>query len=193
SIPRPIIGFTGSLEYRTDYELVERLARVHHDKQLVFIGPLRTGEMHTRHIADLPNVHILPPRDISELPACTRYMDVLIIPYKKNKLTHSIYPLKLNEYLATGKPVITTHFSPDIQSFSEVVYIAENHDAFIHLVDTAIAENEPARQKKRVACARENSWASRANQLRKLINAHSPDAGRPALSAGAVRTRGTSS
>ena len=172
SIPRPIIGFTGSLEYRTNYELIERLAREHSDKQLVFIGPLRTEEMHTRGIADLPNVHLLPPRDISELPACTRYIDVFIIPYKKNKLTRSIYPLKINEHLASGKPVIATNFSPDIESFSEVIYIAENDDAFVKLVGRAISEDEPARREKRVACARDNSWLSRANQLRKLIKSH---------------------
>jgi glycosyltransferase involved in cell wall biosynthesis len=173
-IPGPVIGFTGSLEYRSDYALIDRIARHYSDKQLVFVGPLRTKEMHERGIADLPNVHLLPSRDIRELPACVKYMDVMIIPYKKNKLTHSIYPLKINEYLAAGKPVVATNFAPDIEGFGDVASIARNDDEFIEMIDSVLKNDDAQQQKQRMARARQNSWAARAETFRELVEKHLP-------------------
>lgn len=173
-IPGPVIGFTGSLEYRSDYALIDRIARHYSDKQLVFVGPLRTKEMHDRGIADLPNVHLLPSRDIRELPACVKYMDVMIIPYKKNKLTHSIYPLKINEYLAAGKPVVATNFSPDIEEFGDVANIARNDDEFIEMIDRALKNDDAQQQQQRMARARQNSWVARAKTFHELVEKHLP-------------------
>lgn len=173
-LPGPVIGFTGSLEYRSDYALIDRIARHYSEKQLVFVGPLRTKEMHDRGIADLPNVHLLPSRDIRELPACVKYMDVMIIPYKKNKLTHSIYPLKINEYLAAGKPVVATNFSPDIEGFGDVANIARNDDEFIEMIDRALKNDDAQQQQQRMARARQNSWVARAETFHELVEKHLP-------------------
>lgn len=159
------IGFTGSLEYRTDYELIEKLARHHSDKHLVFVGPVRTDEMDKRGIAALPNVTMVGPKQITELPGYLKYMDVVIIPFLKNKLTRSIYPLKINEYLGAGKPVVATDFSEDIMEFADVAHIAGDHDTFIGMIDAAIAGDSPEKRAERLARAEQNTWTARVQQF----------------------------
>ncbi len=117
----------------------------------------------------MPNVVFAGPRKITELPAFLQYFDCVIIPFRKNTLTKSIYPLKINEYLAAGKPVIATHFSEDIYTFHDVAYIADSHEEFIQLIDMAIDENNAALQEKRVAVASQNTWAARVSQFWNIL------------------------
>ena len=103
SINTKIIGFTGSIEYRTDFELLKKIAMHHNDKTMVFVGPIQTNEHKEIGLDKLPNVVFTGPKHITELPYYLQYFDCAIIPFKKNTLTKSIYPLKINEYLAAGK------------------------------------------------------------------------------------------
>ena len=169
-IDKKIIGFTGSIEYRTDFELLLKLAKHHIDKQLVFVGPLRAPEMSEMGIVDLPNVTMVGPKKITELPAYLKYMDVVIIPYKKNKLTRSIYPLKINEYLGAGRPVVAIHFSEDINTFNDVAWIADDHDAFIKMVGEAIETDSKEKLKKRIQRAEKNTWTARVEQFWDIVD-----------------------
>jgi hypothetical protein len=92
-------------------------------------------------------------------------MDCVLIPFLCNTLTASIYPLKINEYLAAGKAVVSTAFSDDIQGFSEYIYLAQDHTAFIGQIERALQENDPAMVQNRSALAETNSWAARIQQL----------------------------
>lgn len=164
---RKIIGFTGSIEYRTDFELLFKLATRHHEKVLFMLGPVSTEE----HVAlkSLPNVVFAGARKLEKLPAYLQYFDCCIIPYKINTLTASIYPLKINEYLAAGKPVIATNFSNDIRSFGDCAYIAESHDEFIALIETAINENVVNKKIARMEVASANSWEKRVDEFWNMI------------------------
>jgi teichuronic acid biosynthesis glycosyltransferase TuaH len=99
------------------------------------------------------------------LPAYLQYMDVMIIPYRLSVLTKSIYPLKLNEYLGAGKPVVSTIFSDDIKEFNEVVYLAKDHREFLELIDKAINENSEEKKQLRMRFASNNTWAARVEQF----------------------------
>lgn len=166
---KKIIGYTGSIEYRSDFELLKKIAEHHSDKILFFVGPIQGTEHQEVGLDKLPNVIFAGPRRITELPAFLQYFDCVIIPFRKNTLTRSIYPLKINEYLAAGKPVIATHFSEDIYGFRDVAYIAEDHEEFLQLIDTAINENNDALVQKRMAVAGENTWTARVEQFFKII------------------------
>lgn len=162
---KKIIGFTGSIEYRTDFGLLKRMIEFHSDKIFVFVGPILANEIREMGIDSLPNVVFTGPRPVSDLPSYLQYMDVLIIPYQLSVLTKSIYPLKLNEYLAAGKPVVSSKFSDDIKTFSDVVYLADHQDHFIKLIDIALEEDSESRSKQRMQRASENTWAARAEQF----------------------------
>lgn len=166
---KKIIGFTGSIEYRTDFALLKKIAFEHSDKILFLVGPVFGREHLDAALDQLPNIIFAGSRDISELPAYLQYFDCCIIPYKKNKLTSSIYPLKINEYLAAGKPVISTDFSEDIRSFHDTAYIAGSHDEFISLIGKAIQENDVEKKDQRIRVAAANSWEKRVEEFWKLV------------------------
>ena len=169
NIKTKIIGFTGSIEYRTDFELLKKIALHHNDKTMVFVGPIQTDEHKTVGLDQLPNVVFTGPKHITELPNYLQYFHCAIIPFKKNTLTRSIYPLKINEYLAAGKPVIATDFSEDILSFNKVAYVVGSHEEFIATIDEAINENSPEKITARMAVAEENTWTARVKQFWDII------------------------
>ncbi len=96
-------------------------------------------------------------------------MIVALFRIKKNTLTKSIYPLKINEYLAAGKPVVSTNFSEDVCAFSDVAYIADSHEEFVKAIGTAIVEDNDQKKQERTATAFSNSWQKRVEEFWKLI------------------------
>lgn len=168
-IKTPIIGYTGSIEYRSDFELLKKIATTHTDKTLVFVGPIQGPEVDEFGLKALPNVRFVGSKRIEELPPYLQYFDCVIIPFKKNTLTRSIYPLKINEYLAAGKPVIATHFSEDIYSFNDVAYVMDDHESFLTAIDTAIKENNESKIQERIKKAAQNTWTARVEQFWKII------------------------
>ena len=118
----------------------------------------------------MSNVIFAGARNISELPAYLQYFDCTIIPYRKNILTRSIYPLKINEYLAAGKPVVATDFSEDICSFHETAYITSTSEQFIAAIDVAINDDDAEKKQQRVDVAALNSWSERVEQFWNIIS-----------------------
>ena len=94
-----------------------------------------------------------------------QYFDCCIIPYRRNTLTASIYPLKVNEYLAAGKPVVATAFSEDMLAFSDCVYLAREHEEFIRLIDEAINSDDAQKKALRIETAAENTWEKRVQEF----------------------------
>ena len=181
-LPRPkelegvtgkIIGFTGNInEYRLNYPLFRMLAERHPDKTLVLVGPLNSNCYKAHGLDQMPNVILTGGKHITELPAFLQHFDVTIIPFLKNKLTASIYPLKINEYLAAGKPVVATNFSEDIRSFANDIYLAENEEEFVHLIDRAIAEDCRKLVQERAATAKSNTWTERVREFWEVVDHH---------------------
>lgn len=169
-ISRKIIGYTGSIEYRSDFELLKKIAEYHQDKILFFVGPIQGEEHKAVGLDKMANVVFAGPRKISELPNYLQYFDCVLIPFRKNTLTRSIYPLKINEYLAAGKPVIATHFSEDIYTFRDVAYVVDSHEEFLTAIDRAIAEDDEHRKQARLQVAAQNTWEARVAQFWNIID-----------------------
>ena len=171
NINKPIIGFTGNLDdRRIDFKLIKKIAEQNPDKQVVLVGPVNSPKLEQLGIDKLPNVTMGGSQPITELPNWLQYFDCAIIPFLKNTLTKSIYPLKINEYLAAGQSVIATHFSNDIASFSDIIYLADDHKEFLDLIPKAIAANSQKDIDARVEVAAQNTWGARVEQLWKLID-----------------------
>jgi glycosyltransferase involved in cell wall biosynthesis len=159
---KKIICYTGNICHRLDYELLVKVARHHPDKILLMVGPFANDLYKTSGLSELPNVIFTGRKALDELPAYLKYSHCCIIPFVCNQLTKSIYPLKINEYLSAGKPVVSTSFSVDILSFGEVAHIAASHGEFVSSIDSAIREDSLDLVRKRVGFSSVNNWEARA-------------------------------
>jgi glycosyltransferase involved in cell wall biosynthesis len=170
-IARPRIGTLGNLNDRTDWELLEFLALARPAWNLVVIGPLympgpATFEG-TARLKRLPNVHFLPAVDRADIPATIAELDVCLIPYRMSAAVERINPLKLYQYLAAGKPVVSSAI-PAVKPFSDVVGWTTTREEFLHATDRALQEAaDPGRRAQRQGVARRFTWDAVAeHQLR---------------------------
>ena len=166
---RKIIIYIGNIRDRDDFPLLKKIANTHKDKLLLIIGPINTNEHKAHQLHEMENVRFLGGKPMNELPNYMKLSSVAIIPFKLSKLTKSIYPLKINEYLATGLPVVSTKFSEDIISFNDVINIAEDHEDFLKKIDFAIDSNSEMEKQKRIQKALSNNWEARATEFLDVI------------------------
>jgi teichuronic acid biosynthesis glycosyltransferase TuaH len=161
-ISTPIIGYTGAVCQRVDYELLEKIAIANTDKTIVMVGPRQDKQYTSISLDTIPNIIFTGSKKIDQLPAYLRCFDCAIIPFVKNNFTGGIYPLKINEYLGAGRAVVTTHFSEDIATFKDEVYMAEDHAEFLKMINKAIGDNSVEKRQQRLQVAEANSWEHRA-------------------------------
>ena len=165
---RKVICYIGSIDHRLDYELLKTAASLHKDKLFMMVGPLTGRFCQQSGFSDLPNVRFTGKKSLEELPAYLQYAHCTIIPFVCNELTASIYPLKINEYLSAGKPVVTTPFSQDICTFEEVVALRSEGAEFAEAIERMIVNDSPAEKQKRIKVASHNDWNSRVLSLYEL-------------------------
>jgi glycosyltransferase involved in cell wall biosynthesis len=160
-LKRPIIGFAGWLGYQVDVDLLIHVAQQFPEATLLLVGPDNLPHDERRRcLHSLPNVVFCGQKDVHELPAYLKAFDVALIPYVIGGHTLTVYPLKLHEYLAAGRPVVTTGL-PELRAFPGVVRIGENYNHFVEQVRAAISDNGLAAIVKRVALAKQNTWDQR--------------------------------
>ena len=160
---RPVVGYLGTADDRVDLPLVEYCARTMPDVDFLFVGSVN-GPAITQRLAAYPNVRFEPSRAVDRLPPLLAQMNVAMIPFVCNPHTYTIYPLKINEYLAAGLPVVSTPFSL-LDDFSGIIHLADSPVAFAAALRLALADNKPERVAQRVAMARANSWAKRSEEF----------------------------
>jgi len=167
------VGYVGSLDGRVDYDLLSSLIHSCPEYLFRFVGRV-VDEDAASGLAALPNVEILGPRPVGELPALMVPMDVCIIPFVCDEFTRSIYPLKINEYLAAAKPVVMTPFA-ELTEFNGLVDVASTFPAFAQALRRVVSlDSEDARQARQTR-AKANSWQHRATELGAILAAHLPD------------------
>ena len=173
NVTRKIIGFVGNLDpVRIDYPLLKAIALAHTDKTLVLVGPKNSTEIAEQGLDRMPNVILTGAKKITEVPQYLKFFDVAILPSLLNKMSLSVYPLKINEYLAAGKSIIATNFSEDIRSFSPLIRVANDHAHFINLIDAASTDYSDELIKKRMAVAEKNTWGDRVREFWEIIYQH---------------------
>ena len=151
-LARPLCAYVGVIDERIDLAIVERVAdRV---PSLALVGPVVKIEPHV--LPRRPNVHCTGQMPYADLPSILAGADVAIMPFARNAATERISPTKTLEYLAAGKPVVSTPIADVVADFADVVTFAERPDAFADAC-LEIAANAP-RAERGVARARDHSW-----------------------------------
>jgi glycosyltransferase involved in cell wall biosynthesis len=157
-----IIGYLGSVDERLDYDLIELVLKMTPQYQYIFVGRVTTKAYENR-LKQYPNVVLVGSQPPSSLPTWVQEFEVCWIPFIKNELTAGIYPLKINEYLAAGKPVVSTDFS-DLSDFKNIISIAENAG---EILECFKVNNQNCTNRKKFAA--QNSWGARAETLQTLM------------------------
>ncbi|WP_223815767.1 glycosyltransferase family 1 protein [Adhaeribacter rhizoryzae] len=147
NIPHPRFGFYGVVDERFDIELLRSMAALRPDWHFVIIGPVVKIDP-----ADLPaaeNIHYLGGKNYKELPIYLGGWDVALLPFARNESTKYISPTKTPEYLAAGKPVVSTSITDVIRPYGELglVHIADTPEDFVAAIEKALAQREDAEWK----------------------------------------------
>ncbi|MDZ7847230.1 MAG: glycosyltransferase [Owenweeksia sp.] len=172
ALPKPIICYVGNIERRMDFSLLVEVAKHNPEMTFMMVGPVNEDNPELNAAKKIPNIRFTGPQPFDQIPAYLKYSDCSIIPFKINDLTQCIYPLKINEYLAAGKAVVSTPFSPDILSFSDVIEIAKDPADFSESIKKSLSKNDTTEVRKRVERASGNDWQSRATEFLETIDAH---------------------
>ena len=168
ALPAPRIGYVGALAPWIDFDLLAAVAGAFPKASLVLIGPPVGGESDPgRWFSGLGNVHILGSRAHAELPQYLMEMDVTLIPFRLNELTRGVNPNKLHEYMAVGRPVVSTDFSPFIHDYVPHVKIGRDTESFV----TAVAAwlEQPGDPAPRREVAQSHGWGPEAQRMVRLI------------------------
>lgn len=168
-IPMPRIGYIGYLTaLRLDLNLLVEMAKRKPDWQFVLVGPedeaFTQSELHST-----PNVHFLGNKPPASLPKYLKGFDVALNPQLVNELTVGNYPRKIDEYLAMGKPTVSTA-TPFMEYFKDSVYLATNLDEFIRLITLALHENNERRAIARQETAKAHSWENSVAAILKTLD-----------------------
>jgi glycosyltransferase involved in cell wall biosynthesis len=163
----PVVGYLGTADNRLDLPLLLHCAKTLPDLTFQFIGEVHEPAL-TAQLSALPNVHFLPPHQPADLPALMAGWSVGMIPFVCNDHTYTIYPLKINEYLAAGLAVVATRFSL-LTDFDGIIEVADTPPKFVLALRRALADHSETRINARINVARQNSWAHRAVEFEKLV------------------------
>jgi UDP-galactopyranose mutase len=173
AVPRPRVGWFGVIDERMDLELVDRVAADHPAWGFVLIGPVVkiTPEMLPRR----PNLHWLGMKPYDALPAYIAHWDVAILPFAHNPATRYISPTKTPEYLAAGRPVVSTSIADVVRPYGErgLVRIADTPEAFGQAIAAALAEDPDRRRARADAFLARLSWEDTVRRMKELVAARS--------------------
>lgn len=169
NIPRPIVGYVGALmSLRLDIELLEYIAKERPQWSIVLVGPMDEQFKYSR-LHDIKNVYFKGAKQVPELPAYINSFDVCINPQLVNEVTIGNYPLKIDEYLAMGKPVVAT-LTDAMSIFKDHTYLAVTKDDYLRLIEKALVEDSPALYTDRTAFAATHSWENTVKEIYRAIN-----------------------
>ncbi|MGH7494608.1 MAG: glycosyltransferase [bacterium] len=169
NLPRPILLYLGALSEWIDMPLLLRVAEAHPDKSLVLIGPVAPGvQAMLKRILQKPNAHYLGEISHDAIAQYLAAAEVCLIPFIKNELTAAVNPNKLYEYFAAGKAVVSVDISPEVIAYGHEIFLASDHESFLHQIDAALAAAHTHHDRRR-QLAFANDWQEKADQFSTLI------------------------
>ena len=171
NIAYPVIGYTGTLDAdRLDENIIASVANAYPKANIVLVGP-ECSNFENSVLHKFNNVHFLGRKPLNELPAYINTFDVCINPQIKNEITKGNYPLKIDEYLAMGKPVVATR-TEAMKMFEPYTYLSESASEFAALIEKALTEESDKLKAARKDFAQSHTWERCIEELSRAINKH---------------------
>jgi glycosyltransferase involved in cell wall biosynthesis len=184
-IPPPRLGYTGLVGDKLQLGALLQSAQNHPEWSFVFLGQVRVSAQREtwKELTALPNVHYLGAVPPDQVPHYVKAFQVGLMPYRENRYTNYIDPLKLYDYLAVGLPIVSTDI-PAVHAFVPHVHIASGHPdpssaadqplrvGLDQAIQAALASNTPEQIQARMHVASLNRWEDRVEQISDLLQAH---------------------
>ena len=171
SLPRPIIGFYGTIQDWVDLDLIAGVAKRRPAWTFVLLGQIMVD---VEKLRALPNVHLLGRKPHEQLPAYCKAFDVGLIPYVISERMTYVNPIKLREYLSAGVPVVSTAV-PEVVRHKDLCAIASTPDEVEAAIAKALDEKDKPRARRlRSDAMRNETWAARVANVARIVDALPP-------------------
>lgn len=168
NIKSPIFGFVGALQECIDYSLIEYAAKQRPDWSFVFLGK-KLPQADISQIEGLPNVHLLGLVPHKQLPDYIARFSVCLNLFRPGDLSRDVSPLKFYEYLATGKPIVSTPQPLQVLDYADAIFVAETPREFVAACQKALDESNRWSVTQRIAYGRAASWDSRVLEMERIL------------------------
>ena len=161
---KPIVGYYGALAEWFDYDLIAYLARAMPDCNFVLIGPAYDESLARSSIQDVPNISLMGKRDYRTLPGYLRTFSVATIPFQLSEAIQAVSPIKLFEYMAGGKPIVTSDMV-ECRKYPEVLIATTPEEWVVRLREAIALGQDPAYVERVRARSLQNTWVARAQTI----------------------------
>jgi len=165
-VPRPIAGYFGTMTAHNDIDLLLYCARQLQDISFVFAGQITGGDY--SELARMNNVYFLGRMPYTKIPQLCACFDVCMLQWKMSEWIKCCNPLKMFEYMASGKPIVSVPFKEAMQ-YSEIISIAHNKEQFANAIQWELRNDTPERARERIEIARQHSWDKHVEKISELI------------------------
>lgn len=166
-LPSPVIGYFGVIDERLDYDLIASLAEKFPTGSVAMVGPF--AKVNPDDLPKHPNIHWLGQQAYKDLPNIVKGFDVCIMPFALNAATEYINPTKTLEYMAAGKPVVSTAIHDVVHHFTPVVKVAYSHSEFAQAVQLALSKPQADLLAQGLERAAESTWDLTVGHMRALM------------------------
>ncbi len=163
----PRIGYIGVMQSRVDFRLIRDVSARLPNTEWIFVGPV-WPDADVRQVQGQSNIHFLGSKPYQQLPAYIQHIDVGIIPHVTDEFVKSMNPLKMYEYLACGKPVVSTPVS-GVEMFSGDISVARSADEFAQKIQDTLRTTTPQDAARRKSAVAPHSWERRVSQMLQAI------------------------
>ncbi len=155
SVKHPIIGYYGTLTDSNDWEIIDYCSKERPDYNFVFIG---RKDIYLPHLEERSNIFFLGKKSYEELPAYASQFNVCIMFWIRREWIKNSSPLKLNEYLSLGKPVVSTFIEEVNNNYNNIVFTAKTKEEFLEYLDYAVKNDNSQRIDKGLGLVKNYSW-----------------------------------
>lgn len=164
----PVLGFFGLISKDwIDFDLLLYLARKHPEWTLLMIGKI--DEPIPSEVWKMDNIHLIGPRRYENLPAYLKKFDVALIPFVQSELTRHCNPIKVKEYLAAGKPVVSVDLY-ELNDLKDVVEVASSHQEFEMCIQNVLKNDSEKLVKRRIEKVRHQTWDDRFEKIFEILS-----------------------
>jgi glycosyltransferase involved in cell wall biosynthesis len=166
----PRLGYVGTISQRTDIGLLEYVARARPEWELHIAGRQEVP-LNDSGLLNLPNVRYLDTIPYQEVPSFLKSLDVCLIPHKNTDYCKSMSPLKLFQYLASGKPIVSTNIE-GLERLKEHILIGQTYGDFVTCIEHALREDTVELGNRRIEAARKETWDRRVQEMFVTVRNH---------------------